>query len=193
MISNFYKIRLEELAGVINYGRFPLSTLVKQAKKFNDFNEFSTFYVVQIYHGYYWHLTHNPDFKISDTTGPRDMSSLSTGEVSENGALMMTSDLDYWNNYYNYKDTGGLTDKKAVTRPYAALIDASDVDPKYLRQVGRGFGNEVYLAPENAKNVKVLGTYSLKYAKSLDRKFHDLIPQSKEALFKLYTFAHSNK
>ena len=39
MISNFYKIRLEELAGVINYGRFPLSTLVKQAKKFNDFNE----------------------------------------------------------------------------------------------------------------------------------------------------------
>lgn len=40
----------------------------------------------------------------------------------------------------------------------AVLIDPNDIEPKYLKQVGRGFGNEVYLSTDseeikNCRNV----------------------------------------
>ena len=59
-----------------DYDKFPLTALVKQAKKFKDFKEFSNFYSNEIYHGYYWHLTKDKDFKYSINSGSRDMSSM---------------------------------------------------------------------------------------------------------------------
>jgi len=171
-----------------DYNKFPLTALVKQAKKFTNFEDFSTFYFIDLYHGYYWHLTDNPEFTISNTTGPRDMSSLSSGRVTEKGAIMLTSNLEQWDEYYNTsRDTG----KRDIKRNYAVLFDASDIEPKFLKQVYRGFGNEVYLHADTAKKLKQIGVYPLKYAKSLDKKFHNMIPHSEESLFKICKFANS--
>ncbi len=171
-----------------NYNKFPLSALVKQSRNFGNFKEFSSFYSLDIYHGYYWHLTDNPDFVISSEGGPRDMSSMSKGTVSENGAIMLTSDLAYWDEYYN---TDYNTQKKNVKRNYVALFDASDIAPIHLKQVDRGFGNEVYLSAPIAKNLKQIGVYNLKYAKALDRKFHNMIPQSEKALLDIWNYANN--
>jgi hypothetical protein len=173
-----------------NYNKFPLSALITQAKKFENFQEFSKFYAIDIYHGYYWHLTTNPNFNISDTTGPEDKSSLSYGGISEYGAIMITSDLDYWDEYYN---TSKDSDKRDVKRKYVVLFDASNIDPKSLKQVSRGFGNEIYLNAPTAKKLKKIGVYSLKYAKSLDNKFDKMIPQSENNLYELWKFANSKK
>ena len=179
---------LNENINNMDYTKFPLTALVKQAKKFTIFKEFSTFYSIDIYHGYYWHLTDNQEFSISNTTGPRDMSSMSNGGVTENGAIMLTSNLDYWDEHYN---TSKDSWKRDIKRNYVALFDASDVEPKLLKQVGRGFGNEIYLDANTAKKLKQIGVYSLKYAKSLDNKFHNMIPQSEKSLFHLWSFANS--
>jgi len=173
-----------------NYNRFPLSTLVKQARKFSNFDDFSNLYSIDIYHGYYWHLTTNPAFTISTEIAPRDMSSMSAGGGGNinKGAIMLTSDLEYWEGYYN---TNPYTDKREVKRPYAVLFDASDIEPRYLKQVSRGFGNEVYLFPDKAKQLKQMGVYNLKYAKELERKFHNIVPQSERELYKLWKYANS--
>jgi hypothetical protein len=163
---------------VQKYNKFPLSALVKQAKKFNNFKEFELFYTGDIFHGWYWHLSKESNFKISDQTGPRDMSSMHSN-IDEKGALMITSDLDNWDEHYN---------GEKITRPYFALIDASDLEPKELKQVSRGFGNEVYVS--SAMRLKILGVYDRKRALALDRKFQSMIPQSEEELKELYDFAH---
>lgn len=49
------------------------------AKRFDDAENFEKFYSWDIYHGYYWHLTNNPDFTLSDNIGSRDMSSMGSG------------------------------------------------------------------------------------------------------------------
>jgi len=165
-----------------NYNKFPLSALVKQARKFDNFKNFSRFYSIDIYHGYYWHLTDNPNFKISKETGPRDMSSMASGNISEKGAMMITSHLENWDSYYN--------DEK-LTRPYAVLLDASDIEPNNLKQVSRGFGNEVYVNATNAEKLKIIGIYDIKYAKRLDKKFDAIIPGSEEELEELWKFANN--
>jgi hypothetical protein len=176
---------------LINYNKFPLVALVKQSKNFPNFKDFSNFYSINIYHGYYWHLTTNPDFKISSDIAPRDMSSMSSGNGGANkGAIMLTSDLDYWDSHYNIDPA---TNKRNVKRNYAVLFDASDIDPKFLTQVSRGFGNEVYLFPDKAKQLKQLGIYDIKYAKALDRKFHTIIPQSEKELYKIWKYVWNNK
>lgn len=177
------------IEGFMDYNKFPLSALVKQARKFEDFKDFDRFYGIEIYHGYYWHLTENPDFKISDQIGPRDMSSMSDGGISEKGALMVTSDLEYWDSHYN---TDPRSWKRKVKRNFAVLFDASDIEPHNLRQVSRGFGNEVYIDSQQVSKLKQIGVYSIKYAKSLDKKFHSMIPQSKEELYELWQYANQD-
>lgn len=173
-----------------DYDKFPLAALVKQAKKFKDFKEFSNFYSNEIYHGYYWHLTKDKDFKYSINSGSRDMSSMSDGENKTDGSFMVTSHLDYWDEYYN---TNPRTWKRDIKRGYVVLFDASDIDPKYLVQVSRGFGNEVYLDKNNAIKLKQVGIYGIKYARQLDKKFHNMIPQSKEELYDLWIFAQKTQ
>jgi hypothetical protein len=112
---------------------------------------------------------------------------MSDTRISENGAIMLTSDLDYWDEYYN---TARDSWKRDVKRGYVALFDASNIDPKLLKQIGRGFGNEIYLDANTAKELKHIGTYTLKYAKFLDTKYHNIIPQSEKSLFDLWKFAN---
>jgi hypothetical protein len=168
-----------------NYNKFPLSALLKQAKNFKDFKEFSNFYSINIYHGYYWHWTNNPNFTISNTIGPKDASSMSTGNITNKGAIMLTSDMNYWDGFYNQHEKG------KISRPFAALFDASDIDPKYLKQISRGFGNEIYLYPDQAKQLKQIGVYKRETAKAIERKMHNLIPHSEIELNKLWKYAHN--
>lgn len=173
---------------VNQYDRFPLSALVKRAQEFDSFDEFEMQYQAQIDHGYWWHITKNPDFTIRSDVGPRDMSSMASGGAAELGALMMTSNLERWDYEYNIDRQ---TDKRKINRPYAVLIDASDVPYKQIRQVNRGFGNEVSVNAFNAKNLKIVGVYKLQYARTLDKKFGEIIPYSSEQLHQLYDYAHN--
>jgi hypothetical protein len=170
----------------IKYSKFPLSSLYLFAKKFNNFKDFSHWYSLEHNHGYYWHLTHNKNFKPSDLIAPRDMSSMSDSNNDDYGALMITSDLEYWDEHYN---TDPRTWKRDVKRNYVALFDATNIEPENLKQVGRGFGNEFYLDKSDAQKLKLIGIYDLKYAKQLDKKFHSIIPQTEKELYDLWKYS----
>ena len=164
------------------YDKFPISALITQAKKFNNFKDFSYFYSHDIYHGWYWHFTIDKKFKYSEEIGSRDMTLGGEGEALEKGSFMVTSDFDAWCEYYQEQ-------KDDFKRNYAVLIDASDLEPKKLKQVSRGFGNEVYLHKEDVKKLKFIEVCDIKTAKRLDKKFDKMIPGSEEELKKLYNIA----
>jgi len=170
------------------YDRFPLSALVTFARQFDDFKKFSRWYSIELNHGYYWHLTHDKNFKVSNATGPRDMSSMATGKANTGtyGDLMVTGDLEYWDESYN-KDVNW---KRKVTRPYVALFDATAIHPDRLTQVSRGFGNELYIHKEDVKKLKLIGVYSIEYARRLNRKFQQMVPQSEKELYTLWASAN---
>jgi len=179
---------LNEQVENVNYNKFPLNSLVIFARQFNNFKEFSHWYSIQLNHGYYWHITDKQDFKVSTDISPRDMSSMAGGETQNFGDLMITGDLEYWDEHYN---TNPQTWKRDVKRNYVVLFNASELNPKVLRQVSRGFGNEIYLNKIDAQKLKIVGIYDLKYAKQLNRKFQNIIPQSENSLLELWKFANS--
>jgi hypothetical protein len=177
------------------YDKFPLSNLVKAAKYFPDFKEFSKYYSVYGNHGYYWHLTNNPNFIYSDKNGSRDMSSLAgDNESFEPGSIMVTSDFETWNDYYNKEDWNWNTIKykKNLSRPYAVLMDLSDINPttRLFFNLGRGFGNEYYLSPDKANKIKVIKILPIKNAKRLDKTLQNISPQSEEELFELWKYSN---
>ena len=116
-------------------------------------------------------MTQDPNFKISDLKGPRDMSSMASGETSH-GKLMITSDLEHW--LYNYKDIRG----------YVAIIDMSNVNKNDYYQVGRGFGNEFFV--KNPNRAKVVATVTKRNAIAIDRMYDNIKPNSEEELEDLY-------
>ena len=158
--------------------KLSLQGLMTEARKYATFEEFEKAWLGDIKHGLYWHVTDDPNFTINPERGPRDMSSMAGKPTEAVGALMVTSDLEHWANYYK-------------TRPYAAQIDLSDVPPGGYRQVSRGFGNEFYLAPEAARLAKVVRVLPLKSALAVASRHHSVKPQSVEALRSLYEEAHS--
>jgi len=82
------------------------------------------------------------------------MSSLVSGKVSEKSALMVTSDLEYWDFYYNNYDPDDSDYEENIKRNYVALIDLSEIDPSQINPTQRGFGHEIYLKPDVAKKSK---------------------------------------
>lgn len=150
-----------------------LQGLAAEARKAGSFEEFEKDFLRDIKHGTYWHWTDDPDFKIDPSKGPRDMSSISTGRVDQ-GKLMVTSHLDAWSDY----GPGGKG------RPYAALIDMSDVPREAYRQVGRGFGNELYVSDPSKARVEAV--YPRRRAFHVDRERARILPQSSEELEEFY-------
>lgn len=116
------------------------------------------------------------------------MSSMSDGESSEPGAIMVTSDLENWDYHYN---TNQSNDEREIKRPFAVLFDPSNVDPKHLKQIGRGFGNEIYLNKNEASKLKIIGIFTIDKAFELEKKFDNVVPGSEEELKKIYDYAHS--
>lgn len=150
-----------------------LQGLAAEVRKAGSFEEFEKDYLREIKHGTYWHWTEDPDFKIDPSKGPQDMSSLSTGRVDP-GKLMVTSHLEYWSDY----GSGGKG------RPYAALIDMSDVPREAYKQVNRGFGNEFIVSDPSRARVEAV--YPRRRAFQVDRERARALPQSNEELEEFY-------
>ena len=154
--------------------------LAAEARKAGSFEQFEHNYTLQIKHGLYWHLTKDPAFTIDPAKGPQDMSSMGDGGMTP-GALMVTSHLENWDEYYN---TDPETEEPRVTRPYVAMVDLSDVPHQDYHQISRGFGNEFFI-PDSTK-AKLLGVVPIHTALALDKQHHAAIPQSQEELRAFY-------
>ena len=159
-----------------------LSGLAAEAIKAGSFEEFKKDFILQTKHGVYWHITDNPNFEIDPTTGPRDFSSLGNPNVIKHpGTLMITSHLEHWEDFYNIDPD---SDERSITRPYAALIDMSDVPRNIYYQVNRGFGNEFMVTDIN--NVNVINVMSIEEALAYDEAYNSKLPNSEEALREFY-------
>jgi GNAT superfamily N-acetyltransferase len=155
-----------------------LELMAAEARKAGSFENYEKDFSNEIKRGLYYHWTDNPDFKVSPQKGPMDASSLGSGKVTA-GALMCTTDLEAWSDYG--KDGKG--------RDYVAVLDLSDVPRNGYRQSSRGFGNEFFLQPENAKLIKVVKVLPRSKALSFERSQNKHLPQSKEELKDFYNKA----
>jgi len=165
-----------------------LNGLVAEAKKCATFAEFKNDFGDEIKHGRYYHVTSDPDFTINPAKGPRDMSSLAGGQMSE-GKLMITSHLENWTDYYNYDEN----EKKKATRPYVALIDMSQVPRKAYWQSNRGFGNEFWV--EDPSKAKVIAVVPVQNALAQSKRYAALLAKffnSNEDLEKFYNAVTGN-
>ena len=146
----------------------PPRELVREAAKHDSYESFHDAFLGQLHHGMYWHVTESPNFSVDAEKGPRDLSSMSASSRSNQGALMVTSDLEGWAEHYK------------TTRAHAALLDLSAYSPREYTQVGRGMGNEMYI--HDASRVRVLGTYLMRRALLLDRTYNQTLPRDEEML-----------
>jgi len=166
----YVKINKKEILALKTNIKPSLKPLADEMEKYDSFEEYSKAFTVEIKRGQYWHVTSDPKFKIDLLKGPRDMSSLGSGKMNA-GELMVTSDLEYWTDYY-----------KQDGRKFAALIDLSQLPKNSYNQVSRGFGNEFHISKQYLKRVKVIKVYPIKNALTKERRFDNTIPQSKVEL-----------
>lgn len=190
-ISESYRKRMQELAGIKTNSEDILYGLKKHAKFFDNYEDFENFYSIKGNHGIYYHITNTPNFQISQQTGPRDMSSMSSGSISEKGALMVTSDLEYWDEYYNSYDPDTPEDED-VKRNYVAIIDLSEIKPSKLNPTQRGFGHEIYLKPDDAKKAKIIKVLNIQDARKFNDNFNKIKPNSSKELKKLWDSVRKN-
>jgi len=166
----YVKINKKEILALKTNIKTSLKPLADEMAKYDSFEEYAKAFTVEIKRGYYWHITNNPKFKIDSLKGPRDMSSLGSGKINA-GELMVTSDLEYWVDYY-----------KQDGRKFAVLIDLSQLPKNSYNQISRGFGNEFNISKQYLNQVKVIKVYPIKNALAKDRRFNSNIPQSKVKL-----------
>lgn len=157
------------------------------AANYENFQDFKNDWIGKNYHGVFWHLTDDPNFKINPTQGPRDASSLGGGGATEPG-LMVTTDIENWLPQLGWGNAKG---ESVQGRPYAAQIDLSSMVPnKHFRNVGRGFGHEIYVdKPGRAKVVRVLPVNKAIVASN--RLYKKAMPQSDEQLQQLWEIGRS--
>lgn len=152
-----------------------LKPLAKEAYKYKSADEYTQAFLRDINHGIWFHVTDNPNFKVSKSISPKDYSSMAGGSDGIKG-LMVTGDLDA--EAVNMKG-----------RDYVAVLDLSEVPSKYIKQVSRGFGNEMFLPEEVLDKVKVSRVVKKKsaiaYANRYQRALESEI-RSGEDLKKIY-------
>lgn len=165
------------------------SGLAAEALKHNTFEDFKKAYTTDIRHGRYYHLTDNPNFSIDPQRGPRDLSSMASGQESP-GQLMVTSHLEHWDEHYNRDPQTG---RRKVTRPYVAEIDLSEAPKNTYHQVNRGFGNEFFVNPEGTARARVTRVMTVDQAKRRERAYHAGLPSSEARLEAFYNAAHAVK
>jgi len=163
---------------------FPLK---RESLKYENFEDFSKSYSIYGNHGLYFHLTHDPNWFYNPEIGSKDMSSMANG-YSEKGSLMVTSDLENWDWYYNFDEDDKPRTKN--TRDYVVLIDLGDV--KYHVGFGRGFGHELYIYPNEAKKMITLDVLSINDARKLWKKWKKIQPKNEKELYKLWKNEHKS-
>lgn len=157
-----------------------LQPLAREARQFDTAEAFEKGFALDIRRGIYYHITDNPDFKITASMGPRDMSSMAHGKMTP-GKFMVTSDLDYW--LANYPD-----------RQYVAIIDMSYTPLKEYWQVNRGFGNEFFV--NDTSKAIVLKVVPIEQAKRYDRDFRQTVHKyfgNKEMALHFFEVAKASK
>jgi len=166
----------------INTKQYPkeLDPLAKEAIKYDSFEEFRKAFLWDLNHGKWWHVTNDPNFTIKKGITPTDYSSMAVGPISdEKPGLMITGDLE--------AEAVNMPDRK-----YAAELDLSEVPPKYINQVNRGFGNEVSLPEEVLDKVKVIRVLPKEQALKEEEKYQDILGKyiySDETLHDFYNYA----
>ena len=159
-----------------------LAPLERAAKQYDKFEDFSHDYSLKNFHGFYWHLTNDPNFKIDPKRHPVDASSMGGDGGDGSPGLMVTTDLLGWDDTFEH------------TRKHVAVIDLSAMKPNVeYRDTTRGFGHEMYVfTPEKAK---VMGVMPFATAKRLYRRLYDgenaVLPQSEESLRVIWNKAHN--
>jgi len=138
-----------------------LKPLAKEAHKYKSADDYQAAFLGDINHGIWFHVTDNPKFTVSKETVPKDYSSMSPGGGGTKG-LMVTGDLDAI--AVNMKG-----------RDYVAVLDLSEVPPKYIKQVSRGFGNEMFLPAEILDKVKVSRVVKRKSAIAYANRYQDAL------------------
>ena len=152
-----------------------LEPLAKEAHKYKSSDDYQAAFLGDINHGIWFHVTDNPKFTVSKEIVPKDYSSMSPGGGGTKG-LMVTGDLDAI--AVNMKG-----------RDYVAVLDLSEVPPKYIKQVSRGFGNEMFLPVEILDKVKVSRVIKKKSAVAYANRYQDALEDnihSGEDLKKIY-------
>lgn len=159
-------------------GKSELLPAARLALKYDDFEGMKRDWLVKNYHGTYFHLTNDPDFKINPKQAPREGSSLASGENRTPG-LMVTTDLANW------EETLG-------PRPYTAIIELDKLEPGVdYRDSTRGFGAEIFIF--KPADVSVIDVVPTKEAHKIsDRLYDEIYPQSERELREIWDWAHAN-
>jgi GNAT superfamily N-acetyltransferase len=155
---------------------------VELAKQYDTFDEFRRDWVTKNYHGIYWHVTDDPNFKIDPHYVPREMSSMGTGEGGPSegpGALEVTTDPQNWGAVFKGK------------RKYIARIELGDAKPGVdFQDTTRGFGGEIWV--NNLDKVKVTKVYPWEKGLAAHRRLYEGggLPQGEEDLQAIWDQAH---
>jgi len=165
-----------------------LRYLAAEARKCETFEEFKHDYINDIKHGVYWHITRSPNFAIDPSRGPTDRSTMSDGRTNT-GKLMITSHPEYWDSHYNYDSENEQRHPAddPYSRPYAAMIDMSEVPRDKYQQVNRGFGNEMMV--HDIQNARVDRILPVEEALKLDEEYYGFIPNTEDELKQFYILA----
>ena len=152
------------------------------AQQYDTFDDFRHDWVVKNYHGTYWHVTSDPNFKIDPHYIPREGSSMGMGEGGPSegpGALEVTVDPQNWGAVFE------------GTRKYIARIELGDAKPGVdFQDTTRGFGHEIWV--NNIDKAKVTKVYPWKQGIAANRRLYEGggLPQSEEELRAIWERAH---
>lgn len=151
--------------------------LIDQAKQYNDFESFQRDFVGRNFHGTYWHLTQDPNFKINPLQAPREGSSM--GATNVRPGLMVTTDLANWKSVLG------------PSRKYVAQVEVPGGKPGTdYWDTTRGFGQETWIDnPKIAKVVKVM-PYAAAQKKAYSFYEGGGLPQNEEELHHIWDLAH---
>jgi hypothetical protein len=62
-----------------------------------------------------------------------------------------------------------------------------------MKQIKRGFGNEIFLTPSAASSAKIIGVYPIDEALSINNRYSDLLPTNEGELQNIYELAHKGE
>jgi len=148
-----------------------LHPLLAEARKYDSFEEFAKDYSFNILHGRYWHITSCQAFSIEEKC-PYDVS---VGPTATPG-LFVTAYPEMWQEAFS-------------DRQWVAEIDLSEAIKN--KDFTIGYQNEFFI--QNLDKVKVVQVVPIEEAIKQSEEYHEHLPQSREALKKVFDCAHKKK
>ncbi|QDP48953.1 MAG: hypothetical protein Unbinned1068contig1000_34 [Prokaryotic dsDNA virus sp.] len=144
--------------------------LFNEAQKYDNYQDFENSVFKEFKNGRYYHVTKDQNFWINPDKGPQDLAKEATGSKPHKGALMITSDLENWNDFYNKQVT---SKGEQVSRDFVAIVDMSQVPAKDYNFLDRGFGNEFFIRPRISNKARVIKVVPIEEALDDSKKFKE--------------------